>query len=110
MPPSRDHDIDTRLPSSLDTGPSANYVGVVVAHAHGRMSYLARKAIAPTVRVGWHTIAVREYRGTLRISLDGHLVLVVPTALPSQAWLGFTGATGRSYEWNEVKAAAITVS
>jgi len=29
--------------------------------------------------------------------------------LPEQAWVGFTGATGPSYEWNEIRAATVAV-
>ena len=93
---------------TLDTQHDAGCVGIVVGHNHGRLAYVASKAVGPRLRLGWHTVAVREWDGTLRVSLDGHLLLAVPVALPAQAWVGFTGATGSSYQWNEVRAAAVS--
>jgi hypothetical protein len=102
--------IAVALHTEQDGGaPAANFVGVLSARAHGRMSYLARKPVSINLRTGWHTVAVRESAGYLRISLDGHLLLVVKVTLPPQAWVGFTAGTGPSYQWNEVRRATITV-
>ncbi|MDQ1686451.1 MAG: hypothetical protein QOC82_3188 [Frankiaceae bacterium] len=99
------------LDTEKDAGdPAADFAGVAVAHAHGRMSYVATKPVGPSLRVGWHTVDVRESNGSLLVSLDGHRLLSVAVALPAQAWVGFTGGTGPSYEWNEVKAATVTVT
>jgi hypothetical protein len=100
---------------SLDTeqdpgDPSAHFAGVLVAHAHGKMAYVARHNLGPGLRAGWHNVVVRESGGRLLMSLDGNAVLSVPVTLPAQAWLGFTAGTGSSYEWNKVRAANITVS
>ena len=98
------------LDTERDGGdPATDFVGIVVGHNHGRMSYVASKVVGPRLRMGWHTVAVREYDGSLRVSLDGHLLLAVKVTLPERAWVGFTGATGPSYEWNEVRAATVAV-
>jgi hypothetical protein len=98
------------LDTERDSGdPSANFVGVAVAHAHGRMSYAATRVVPQSLRVGWHRVDVRQANGRLLVSLDGHAVLSVAITLPPQAWVGFTGATGPAYECNEVRAAAVTV-
>ena len=99
------------LDTEKDGGdPSNHFVGIVVGFAHGRMTYVARAPVGPGLRVGWHTVAVRESGGYLLVSLDGRALLRTKVALPAQAWLGFTGATGPGYEWNEVKSATVTVS
>ena len=74
------------------------------------MSYAATHILARSLRLGWQTVDVRESQGYLLVSLNGVRVLNVHVSLPGQAWLGFTGATGASYEWNEIKAANVTVS
>lgn len=99
------------LDTEKDAGdPATDCVGVVVAHAHGRMSYVASTAIGPSLRSGWHTVTLREARGYLHVALDGVDVLVARVSLPRLAWVGFTGATGPGYESNEVRSAAITVT
>jgi hypothetical protein len=99
------------LDTEKDAGdPSAHFVGVLTAHFHGRMAYVARHNLGPSLRVGWHSVVIRELRGRLLMSLDGNAVLSVPVTLSAQAWLGFTAGTGPSYEWNEVRAATVTVS
>ncbi|MDQ1746391.1 MAG: hypothetical protein QOD07_654 [Frankiaceae bacterium] len=98
------------LDTEKDGGdPSNHFVGVVVGFPHGRLTYVARAPVGPGLRVGWHTVDVRESHGSLLVSLDGRALLTVKVTLPPQAWVGFTGATGPSYEWNEVKLATVTV-
>ncbi|MBV9096517.1 MAG: hypothetical protein JO079_00540, partial [Frankiaceae bacterium] len=98
------------LDTEKDGGdPSNHFVGVAVGFAHGRLTYVARAPVGPGLRVGWHTVDVRASGGYLLVSLDGRALLRTKVTLPAQAWLGFTGATGPGYEWNEVKSAVVTV-
>ena len=74
--------------------PSSNFVGIATGGSNGTLAFAATSTTIPDLRTGTHTVEVRTSAGHLIVSMEGVQVLDTVVAIPANALLGFSGATG----------------
>ena len=101
---------------ALDTfkvpgNPSSNFVGVtdgpVKVTTKGKLHWLATNTGVPSLRT-IHHVTVSLSAGTLKVTLDGTLVLTTPVTVGPTVLVGFTGGTGNQTDTQSVSNVAIT--
>ena len=76
--------------------PSSNFVGISTTGNGRALSYLATSSNIPNLRTGTHAVEVvsSSSGGGVSVSIDGVKVLETQVAVPANAYVGFSGATG----------------
>jgi hypothetical protein len=102
------------LQTSQNAGaPSANFVGITNDIGLGGkpdvLTYLATSTNIAPLRAGTHVVDVQENSaGNLVVTVDGTQVLSYAAALPANALVGFTGATGGLNDVHTITNATIS--
>jgi hypothetical protein len=80
----------------LHTGyPSNNFVGISAGGSGGTLTFLSTTTAVPALRTGTHAVEVlTSAAGHLVVKVDGTQVLDTAATLPTNALVGFSGATG----------------
>ena len=108
----------TGVAVTLDTyqngdDPSGNFVGIVTAATGTKKDVLTYAASMPaptSLRTGTHSVDVTVTGSQLQVSLDGGPALTATVALPSQALIGFSAATGGKTDVHTVRSVSITTA
>ncbi|WP_370085300.1 beta strand repeat-containing protein [Streptacidiphilus sp. MAP12-16] len=90
-----------------------NFVGIAQGPGTGKdnVSYLAYAKIPTSLETGTHPVAVTVAGGHIKVSVDGAQLLdYVPATgvIPTNAYVGFTGATGASTDIHAVSGITVT--
>jgi Abnormal spindle-like microcephaly-assoc'd, ASPM-SPD-2-Hydin len=89
--------------------PSNNYVGISTAGNGRALTYVARATNVPNLRTGTHAVEVQvTSAGHLVVKMDGTQVLDQAVAVPANALVGFSGATGAVTDVHAVSNISIT--
>src|SRR5262249_8707265 len=89
--------------------PSDNFVGIATGGSDGTLTFAATSTNVSALRTGTHAVRVETSdAGHLVVTVDGAQVLDAAVAIPANALLGFSGATGGLTDVHAVSDIAIS--
>jgi hypothetical protein len=89
--------------------PSNNFVAISAGGSGRTLSYVATTTAVPALRTGTHAVEVKTgTAGDLIVIIDGVQVLDTAVAIPANALVGFSGATGGATDVHAVTGVTIT--
>ncbi|GIJ50652.1 hypothetical protein Val02_75380 [Virgisporangium aliadipatigenens] len=83
-------------------GPKSAFVGISTAGNGRNLTYLVTSTSIPDLRSGEHEVEVVIANGVITVTIDKTKALEGAAAVPANAYVGFSGATGGRTDLHEV--------